>query len=85
MAVSKRISSGNTVNDARVGQGKNLRDPLYEKAQRLALDQQNELVERAQAAVGDEPGLSFNSSMSRSEVRSRFTRMVQRSREAVIA
>lgn len=85
MAVSRRILSGNTVNNARAGQGKNLRDPLYEKAQRLALDQQAELVGRAQDVVGDEPGLAFDSSMNRSEVRSRFMMMVQRSREAIVA
>jgi len=57
----------------------------HDKEHRLALEQQAELVKRAQSAAGNDPLQSFDSSMTREQVRARFMKLAQRSREGVFA
>lgn len=56
-------------------------DDMLKQAQELQVS----LAKRAVSPAGKDPLQSFDSSMSRQEVRARFMSLVQRSREAVFA
>ena len=85
MAHSKQVLTGKSQQNARTSDMGMPQNSQHDKEHRLALEQQAELVRRVQSAAGNDPMQSFDSSMTREQVRARFMKLAQRSREGVFA
>lgn len=84
MAHFEKVLTGNSARNARSNTEAQTQES-HDREQRLALEQQTELVRRAQAPVSDDAVQSFDNSMTRDQVRAQFMKLVQRSRESVFA
>ncbi|MDP3672045.1 MAG: hypothetical protein WA191_18450 [Telluria sp.] len=85
MAHFEKVLTGSPPRQARSGYRAKAQQTQHEEALKQANELQVELARRAQTPLGNDPLLSFDSSMSRAEVRAKFMTLVQRSREAVFA
>ena len=85
MAHFDKVLAGKSARNARSGNSAAAMKSQHDKEQRLALEQQALMVARAQAPLENDPLQGFDSSMTRDQVRARFMKLVQRSRESVFA